>query len=117
VSKEIKPLDDFIGHILVAIDRIDTYVAGITQPQFESHLMAQDAVIRNLEVIGEASRNIMRYYPDFIKGHPELELAPAYQMRNAVSHGYFSVDLDIVWRTVHVSLPVLKQKLVNLNDS
>ena len=55
--------------------------------------LVQDAVIRNFEVIGEASNNIERHYPEFVVEHPELPLASAYQMRNAVAHGYFKVDL------------------------
>ena len=55
--------------------------------------LVQDAVIRNFEVIGEASNNIEKHYPEFVVEHPELPLASAYQMRNAVAHGYFKVDL------------------------
>ena len=55
--------------------------------------LVQDAVIRNFEVIGEASNNIERHYPEFVVEHPELPLASACQMRNAVVHGYFKVDL------------------------
>ncbi len=69
--------------------------------------MTQDAVIRNLEVIGEASRNIERHFPEFAKTHPELPLASAYEMRNALAHGYFSVDLGIVWKTIENDLPNL----------
>ncbi len=70
--------------------------------------MTQDAVIRNLEVIGEASRNIERYYPEFATTHPELPLSAAYEMRNALSHGYFKVDLTIVWKTLENDLPMLQ---------
>lgn len=66
--------------------------------------MAQDAVIRNLEIIGEANHNIERDYPEFAAAHPELPLAFAYQMRNAVAHGYFKVDLEIVWKTIQNDL-------------
>ena len=53
-------------------------------------------MIRNFEVIGEASNNIEKHYPEFVVEHPELPLASAYQMRNAVAHGYFKVDFEIV---------------------
>lgn len=66
--------------------------------------MAQDAVIRNFEIIGEASHNIEVNFPAFALAHPELPLAFAYQMRNAVAHGYFKVDLEIVWKTVQNDL-------------
>lgn len=71
--------------------------------------MAQDAVIRNIEVIGEASHNIEKHHPEFAHGHPDLPLAFAYQMRNAVAHGY--LDLEIVWRTIQKDLPILYRQI------
>jgi uncharacterized protein with HEPN domain len=73
--------------------------------------MVQDAVIRNLEIIGEASHNIAARYPVFASGHTELPLAFAYQMRNAVAHGYFKVDMEIVWKTIHNDLPELHDQV------
>lgn len=61
-------------------------------------------MIRNLEVVGEASRNIDVHFPEFAASHPELPLAVAYEMRNSISHGYFKVDLGIVWRTIATDL-------------
>lgn len=72
---------------------------------FTANAMAQDAVIRNIEIIGEASHNIEVRYPEFAVSNPELPLAFAYQMRNAVAHGYSTVDLAIVWRTIRRDLP------------
>ena len=68
-------------------------------------------MIRNLEVIGEASNNIQKRFPDFAAAHPELPLASAYQMRNAVAHGYFSVDLEIVWKTIQGDLATLSERV------
>jgi uncharacterized protein with HEPN domain len=69
--------------------------------------LVQDAVIRNFETIGEASHNIETHYPVFAAAHPELPLAFAYEMRNAISHGYFKVDFEIVWKTIQRDLPGL----------
>jgi uncharacterized protein with HEPN domain len=76
--------------------------------------MIQDAVIRNFEIIGEASRNIERLFPEFIEEHPEIPFIDAYEMRNALSHGYFKVDLDILWKTIQVNLPDLKIQINHL---
>jgi uncharacterized protein with HEPN domain len=73
--------------------------------------LVQDAVIRNLEILGEASHNIETRYPAFAAAPPELPLVAAYQMRNAVAHGYFKVDWGIVWNTVHGDLPNLRQQV------
>ncbi|CAG9187213.1 HepT-like ribonuclease domain-containing protein [Cupriavidus pinatubonensis] len=72
--------------------------------------MAQDAVIRNIEIIGEASHNIESHHPDFAAAHPELPLAFAYQMRNAVAHGYFKVDLGLSGRPCRVTCQVFISK-------
>jgi len=103
----VKRLRDYLGHIAEAIRRIETYTAGLDEPRFRADQMVQDAVLRNIEIIGEASRNISRAYPDFAAQNPQLELETAYKMRNAASHGYFSVDVGIVWSTISVDLPKL----------
>ncbi len=104
-------LADYLRHMLEAMDRIASYVDGLGQERFERDQLIQDAVIRNIEVIGEASRRIEVRYPEFAREHPELPLSAAYQMRNAVAHGYFEVDLGIVWATIVTDLPALSQLL------
>lgn len=84
MSKDPQRLPDYLGHILLAIDRINRYSAGMDEAGFRRNDMAQDAVIRNFEVLGEASRNIERDHPSFAAAHPELPLAFAYEMRNAL---------------------------------
>jgi uncharacterized protein with HEPN domain len=108
MSSDLDRLTDYLGHILQAVDRIQRYSSATTRDAFLKSEMVQDAVIRNLEVIGEASHNIETRYPKFAAAHPELPLAFAYQMRNAVAHGYYKVDLEIVWRTIETDLPSLR---------
>lgn len=98
----------YLEHILQAIARIEKYTEDRDKDAFLQGEMVQDAVIRNFEIIGEASRNIARHYPEFATAHPELPLAFAYEMRNALVHGYFKVDLDIVWKTIEKDLPPLR---------
>ncbi|CAB4966067.1 MAG: DUF86 domain-containing protein [Actinobacteria bacterium] len=80
-------LDDYIEHIVTAIGRIATYTQGLDHEFFLTDGLVQDAVIRNIEVIGEASHRIATRFPGFAELHPEIPLGPAYQMRNAVAHG------------------------------
>ncbi|MDI3382119.1 DUF86 domain-containing protein [Xenophilus aerolatus] len=102
---------DYLGHLAEAIDRILGYVAATDESGFRQNPMLQDAVIRNLEVIGEASRNTLRADPTFAERHPQLPLALAYDMRNQLSHAYFRIDLSTVWRTVHNDLPALRRQV------
>ena len=71
----------------------------------------------NFEIIGEASHNIEQHYPAFAAEHPELPLAIASQMCNAVAHGYFKVDLEIVWKTIHADLPGLHAQVQEIQQA
>ena len=102
---------DYLTHIEEAIERIDLYTARLDKAGFLVNPLIQDAAIRNLEVIGEASHNIERHHADYASAHTELPLAHAYQMRNAVAHGYFKVDLKIVWTTIRRDLPDLHRRI------
>lgn len=104
-------LADYLGHILEAIDRIERYTAGMTAATFAQNQLVQDAVIRNFEIIGEASRNIRQEFPEFSESHPGLPLDSAYGMRNALAHGYFAVDLAVVWNTIGKDLPELRRQI------
>jgi uncharacterized protein with HEPN domain len=73
--------------------------------------MIQDAVIRNFEIIGEASKNVERVAPEFVSAHPDLPLAFAYDMRNLLAHGYYKVDVAVVWKTIERDLPYLHQQV------
>ena len=76
--------------------------------------IVQDAVIRNIEVIGEASRNIEHHYPEFAKVHPQLPLKLAVDTRNALSHGDFKIDLPIVWMMIKNDLPPFRAAVIAL---
>lgn len=107
MSKDKLRLADYLAHILEAIDRIERYTEDVSEVGFMNDSLIQDAVIRNFEVIGEAARNIQVQYPKFVEAHPELPLFSAYEMRNAVAHGYFKVDYEVVWKTMQKDLPNL----------
>jgi len=112
MSRDPQRLQDYLEHILLAIKRIQEYCSEIDELGFLKSQLIQDAVIRNFEVIGEASRNIERLFPDFAVAHPDLPLMIAYEMRNALAHGYFKVDLQIVWKTIEVNLPILEEQVL-----
>jgi uncharacterized protein with HEPN domain len=107
---------DYLSHILQAIQRIQRYTDGLTERAFRESDIVQDAVVRNLELIGEACRNIERDSRGFAAAHPEFPLAAAYEMRNARSHGYFRVDLGIVWKTIQGDLPALREQVLRITS-
>jgi uncharacterized protein with HEPN domain len=105
---------DYLGHILQAIERIERYTENMNESAFLESELKQDAVIRNFEIVGEASRNIERNCPEFVAAHPDLPLLNAYEMRNALAHGYFRVDLEILWKTIQSDLPALRRQIVEI---
>ncbi len=76
----------------------------------EQNTLVQDAVIRNFKVIGEAANKIRLADPDPTQHNPRLRLDLAYRMRNALIHGYDSVNLGTVWNTIQSDLPPLKHQ-------
>lgn len=107
-------IPEYLGHILQAIRRINRYTAGMDETAFLADELVQDAVIRNIEIIGEAARNVARHHPEFATEHADVPWEDIYLMRNRVSHGYFSVDLEIVWKTVRRDVPKLEQQIAPL---
>ena len=98
---------DYLEHILQAIERIERHTADVDEMDFLASELIQDAVIRNLEVIGEAANNIQRVDAAFAMAHGEVPWQVMYAMRNRLSHGYDRVDFEIVWKTIHRDLPDL----------
>ncbi|GAC1475186.1 MAG: DUF86 domain-containing protein [Isosphaeraceae bacterium] len=87
------------------------FAAGKSREDLESDLMLQFALVRALEIIGEAAARLTE---ENRAAHPEIPWINIIGMRNRLAHGYFDVDLDIVWRTVSVSLPRLIDNLDTL---
>lgn len=82
---------DYIGHILQAMARIERHVTGVDLHGFTASELIQDAVVLNLEIIGEAANNIQRVDPAFTATHPQVPWAVMYAMRNRLTHGYDTV--------------------------
>jgi uncharacterized protein with HEPN domain len=106
---------DYLGHILKAIQRIDRYTADMDEVAFLNSELVQDAVIRNIEIIGEASNNTQRVAPEFTAQHDGIPWLVIYTMRNRVSHGYDKEDLENVWKTIQSDLPALHAQITELS--
>lgn len=95
---------DFLEDILDAISKVEDFVTGMTFEEFVDDDKTAFAVVRALEIIGEASARIPREIRDVHSGVPWREMIG---IRNKLAHGYFGVDLRIVWNTVMDDLPNL----------
>jgi uncharacterized protein with HEPN domain len=93
------------------------YVEDMDIEAFRDDKKTQQAVILNLMVIGEAATQIANEYPEFVAEHPEVLWKQFRGMRNRMAHGYFEINLDIVWDTVRVSIPAMRAKVEKLLKS
>ena len=102
-------LDD----ILESIQKIETYTQEVSAADFAIDPQLQDAVIRRLEIIGEAVKNISS---DLKDQYPIIPWRPMAGMRDVLIHGYFGVNIQRVWSVVKNDLPDLKQKILTLRQ-
>jgi uncharacterized protein with HEPN domain len=98
----------YLKHILDAILQIEEYVRGVSLEQFKQTKLVQDGVIRELEIIGEASRNLST---ELCQSHPETPWKHIIGLRNRIIHAYFDIDLLAVWEIVTEDLPLLKEQV------
>lgn len=96
----------YLEHISDAINLIESFLDGMDFESFKNNKMASAAVVRELEIIGEASNNLSE---KFKRENPNMPLRDAIDMRNFLIHEYFGVDINVVWRTCKEDLPMLKE--------
>lgn len=104
-------LVDFLDHIEEASRLAREYVAGMSKESFLKDRRTQQAVVLNLMTIGEVAARIASDHKDFADAHPEIPWAQMRGMRNRMVHGYFDIDLNIVWQTVQSSLLELESHI------
>jgi len=98
----------FVEHILDSLNAIEDFSKNMERSELSSNRLKQSAIVREIEVIGEAVKNISE---ETKKKYKEIEWKKIAGTRDKMIHHYFGVDLDIIWNIVKVDLPVLKKKL------
>ncbi|MGQ4914463.1 MAG: DUF86 domain-containing protein [Candidatus Asgardarchaeia archaeon] len=98
----------YLKHILDSINRIEQYTENVDYDSFMINTMVQDAVIRQLEIIGEATKRLSK---DFRETHPLIPWKDIAGMRDKLIHDYLGVDIDAVWETIKKDIPALKNKI------
>ena len=98
----------YLRHILDAIVRIEEYIQGISEEEFYRNYLIQDGVIRQLEIIGEATKQISQ---NTRKDHNQIPWKDMAGMRDKLIHGYFGVDVEQVWLTAKSDIPFLQTEI------
>lgn len=100
-----RPADLLLADILDACERIERYIADLDHDEFCADEKTEDAVVRNLEIIGEAAGRLPRTVKS---NHPEVEWNKIVGLRNRIVHAYFGIDLEIIWEILKSDLPAFR---------
>ena len=101
----------YLKHMLEAIEGIEGYIGGCSYESFLKDKKTVDAVVRELEIVGEASNKLS---DKFVKNNLVIPLRDIVDMRNVLIHEYFGINTKIVWNTCKIDLPSLKKDLKKL---
>lgn len=104
----------YLIHILDSISKIELYLKGVDKAVYDKDTLIQDGVIRQLEIIGEAVKNISRELRNSFDQLPWQDMAG---MRDKLIHHYFGVDTELVWETAKNDIPVIKSQVWKIIDS
>lgn len=104
-------LSDYLGHMQQAIEDAQLFVNGLNKSDFLEDKRTQQAVTMSLIVLGEAATKIMDNHAEFAQANAHIPWRSIRGMRNRIAHGYFDINLEVVWATVQTALPVLLQQL------
>jgi len=110
-------LPDYLDHMLEAARLACSYVKGLSKADFLDDKRTQQAVILNLILIGEEATRILKDHENFANQHPSVPWRSMKGMRNRIAHGYFEINLDVVWETVQSALPELIKQLPTVRAS
>ena len=107
-------LPDFLEHMQQATADAIAFTEGMSQDDFLADKRTQQAVILSLIVLGEAATKVMDRYPEFANANAQIPWRNMRGMRNRIAHGYFDINLELVWDTVKNALPPLVDALREL---
>jgi uncharacterized protein with HEPN domain len=110
-------LPDYLHHMRQATADAMDFVEGMSQSDFLADKRTQQAAIMSLIVLGEAATKVMDRYPDFANAHAQVPWRNMRGMRNRIAHGYFDIDLEVVWDTLQSALPPLAAALEGLTGA
>jgi uncharacterized protein with HEPN domain len=105
---------DHVRQMLSAARQISDYVAGMNKEDFLADSKTQDAIIMKLLVIGELAAKLIDANSNYVTDYPSVPWHQMKGMRNRMAHGYFDLDLDVVWDTIKVAIPDLEAKLSSI---
>ena len=108
-----RDLNLFIEDILENINAVEKFSQNLSEQELEENTLKQYAIIRAIEIIGEASKNIPKF---FREKYPNIKWNKISGMRDVITHGYFRIDLDAVWEVIKRDIPILKKQILEIKE-
>lgn len=116
MAEQGRTLAQLLENLLRWGERLECFLAGVERDDFQNDELRQAAASKCVEAIGEASGEIQRRFPNFATAHSHLQLAEAYRARNRLSHGYDTIDWQILWDTATIYVPHLVSEVRRLRS-
>jgi len=114
---KVNRLSDYLEHMQLAATDACSFVDGLTKDEFIADKRTQQAVIMSIIILGEAATKAMDNYANFAQARSEVPWRSMRGMRNRIAHGYFDINLDVVWDTVQMALPGLLKQLPTVRQA
>ena len=104
----------YLYDILECCDRVAEYIVGVNETDYHANTMLQDALVRNIEVVGEAVKNLS---PGLKETNVDVAWSQIARMRDKIAHHYFRINLDVVWKTSTDDFPVLRPQIAAIYEN
>ena len=103
----------YLYDILECCRKVEKYISGVSEIDFQNNELLQDALVRNIEIIGEAVKNLTQ---ETKQSNPEVKWSQISRMRDKIAHHYFRINMDVVWRTANEDLPILRKQISSIYE-
>jgi len=103
----------FLEHILESIKDIESFSRGVSKEELSKNREKLNAIVRSIEIIGEAGKNIPS---SFKKEHPQIAWKEIIGARNVLIHHYFGIDLNILWAIIKKDIPILEKQILDIKE-
>ncbi len=107
----VNRLGEYLDQMIEATQQACSYIDGMSKSEFLADKKTQQAVILNMVILGESATRLLKDHADFLDKHPTIPWRNMKGMRNRIAHGYFDINLEVVWETVKTALPQLLEQL------
>jgi uncharacterized protein with HEPN domain len=113
----VNRLPDYLDHMTEAARQVCGYLEGMSKNDFLVDKRTQQATILNLVIIGEAATKLLKDHEPFLDVYPDVPWRGMKGMRNRIAHGYFDINLEVVWETAQSALPKLLLQLPAIREA